>query len=142
MVSDIDVARAYYAEELRAVANLQSEALVRAFAKVPPRTFSRATTVADPQPRSRVLLDNQRHAGGSVLKVDRKETGFAARFISHVGVFPCIGARDPNLNAQLRHTFLKGNRKSVQSLRRDTHEPMDNCWFHGETFCLSKLPVE
>ncbi|HTN73046.1 MAG TPA: hypothetical protein VMO00_18340 [Methylomirabilota bacterium] len=38
-MSDIDVARAYYAEELRAVANLQSEALVRAFAKVPREHF-------------------------------------------------------------------------------------------------------
>jgi protein-L-isoaspartate(D-aspartate) O-methyltransferase len=33
-MSNLDLARAYYAEELRAVANLQSEAVVKAFAKV------------------------------------------------------------------------------------------------------------
>src|SRR5262245_53398957 len=36
---DLDLARTYYAEELRAVANLQSEAVVRAFAKVPREHF-------------------------------------------------------------------------------------------------------
>src|SRR3984893_17715951 len=38
-LSNLDVARAYYAEELRTVANLQSEAVVRAFAKVPRERF-------------------------------------------------------------------------------------------------------
>src|SRR5262252_5147615 len=36
---DLQTLREYYAEELRAVANLQSEALVRAFAKVPREHF-------------------------------------------------------------------------------------------------------
>ena len=39
-MSELDAIRQYYAEELRAVANLQSEALVRAFAKVPREHFS------------------------------------------------------------------------------------------------------
>jgi protein-L-isoaspartate O-methyltransferase len=38
-MTDLDLARRYYAEELRAAANLQSEALVRAFAKVPRKHF-------------------------------------------------------------------------------------------------------
>ncbi len=38
-MTDLDLARHYYAEELRAVANIQSEALVRAFAKVPREYF-------------------------------------------------------------------------------------------------------
>jgi protein-L-isoaspartate(D-aspartate) O-methyltransferase len=36
---DLDVVRQFYAEELRAVANIQSEALVQAFAKVPREHF-------------------------------------------------------------------------------------------------------
>jgi protein-L-isoaspartate(D-aspartate) O-methyltransferase len=36
---DLDTRRQFYAEELRAVSNLQSEALVRAFAKVPRENF-------------------------------------------------------------------------------------------------------
>ena len=43
---DLDTRRQLYAEELRAVANLQSEALVRAFAKVPQRrTPTRSTSI-------------------------------------------------------------------------------------------------
>ena len=38
-MKDLDEIRHYYAEELRAVANLQSAALVRAFAKVPREHF-------------------------------------------------------------------------------------------------------
>ena len=38
-MGDLDEIRHYYAEELRAVANLQSAALVRAFAKVPREHF-------------------------------------------------------------------------------------------------------
>jgi protein-L-isoaspartate(D-aspartate) O-methyltransferase len=38
-MNDLDLARAYYAEELRAVSDLQSEELVRAFAKVPREHF-------------------------------------------------------------------------------------------------------
>jgi len=36
---DLDTQRQFYAEELRAVANLQSEALVQAFAKFPREHF-------------------------------------------------------------------------------------------------------
>ncbi len=38
-MTDLDLARHYYTEELRAVANLRSEALVKAFAKVPREHF-------------------------------------------------------------------------------------------------------
>ena len=38
-MEDLDTLRHYYAEELRAVANLQSEAVVNAFAKVPREHF-------------------------------------------------------------------------------------------------------
>lgn len=39
MIGDLNLARQFYAEELRAVSDLQSEALVRAFAKVPREHF-------------------------------------------------------------------------------------------------------
>lgn len=38
-MSDLDTLRQYYAEEERAVANFQSEAVVRAFAKAPREHF-------------------------------------------------------------------------------------------------------
>jgi protein-L-isoaspartate(D-aspartate) O-methyltransferase len=78
---------------------------------------------------------------GGVLKVTRVDPGFAARFISEVGIFSCAGGRDSQLNQRLKKAFRRGDRECVQSLRRDKHDPTDMCWLHDEIFCLSKLPV-
>ena len=75
---------------------------------------------------------------GAVVKIIREPAGFAASFVSRVGIFPCAGARDAALNKKLAAAFKRGNEKSVQSLRRDKHKASDGCWFHGDTFCLSK----
>ena len=79
--------------------------------------------------------------GGHVLKVTCEPGGFACRFISQVGVFSCLGTRDPELNRRLTEAFSRGDWKSVQSLRRDAHEPADTCWLHSDNFCLSRLDV-
>jgi len=78
---------------------------------------------------------------GRVLKVAHQPRGFFAHFISEVGIFPCSGARDPELNDKLNEAFKRGDWKSVQSLRREPHELTDTCWLHAENFCLSKLVV-
>jgi protein-L-isoaspartate(D-aspartate) O-methyltransferase len=78
---------------------------------------------------------------GFMLKVKREKNGYAARFISPVGIFPCIGSRDAESNQRLRETMAKGTWGTVQSLRRDSHEASETCWLHGEGFCLSTLPV-
>jgi protein-L-isoaspartate(D-aspartate) O-methyltransferase len=74
---------------------------------------------------------------GSVLKVTRKDTGYVARFISPVALFPCLGARDPEADRRLREAFARGRGESVRSLRRDPHDPGTTCWLHGDGFCLS-----
>jgi protein-L-isoaspartate(D-aspartate) O-methyltransferase len=78
---------------------------------------------------------------GAVLKIKPHHSGVAASFISNVGIFPCAGGRDPELNDKLTEAFKRGDKKSVQSLRRDSHGPEDSCWFHSEQFCLSKIAV-
>jgi protein-L-isoaspartate(D-aspartate) O-methyltransferase len=78
---------------------------------------------------------------GAVLKIKPQHSGVAASFISNVGIFPCAGGRDPELNDKLTEAFKRGDEKSVQSLRRDSHSPEDSCWFHSEQFCLSKIAV-
>lgn len=75
-----------------------------------------------------------------MLKVERVGEGYAARFISTVSVFPCIGSRDKESNRRLRGALMRGEWREVQSLRRDPHEADDTCWLHGSDFCLSKLP--
>ena len=87
-----------------------------------------------------VALDTLGHGRGAMLRIVRHADAFAARFISEVGIFPCIGARDPELNTQLAAAFRRHTGELVQSLRRDRHEPVETCWLHGEGFCLSTLP--
>jgi protein-L-isoaspartate(D-aspartate) O-methyltransferase len=78
---------------------------------------------------------------GHVLKVTRQPGGLTACFISGVGIFSCVGGRDAELNQRLKEAFERDDWKSIQSLRRDKHDPTDRCWLHAENFCLSKLSV-
>lgn len=78
---------------------------------------------------------------GAIIKITREHAGFTASFVAQVGIFPCAGARDADLNEKLKEAFKRGDEKSVRSLRRDKHESSDACWFHNEQFCLSKIAV-
>ncbi len=81
-------------------------------------------------------------AGGGYLRVTRFEAGFAARFISRVGIYPATNGRDPQAEERLRQAFEKAGygtaRELVNSLRRDLHEEDGDCWLHAPEFCLSK----
>jgi protein-L-isoaspartate(D-aspartate) O-methyltransferase len=78
---------------------------------------------------------------GRVLKVTRLTTGYSARFIGEVGIFPCVGARSRRANHQLKAAFQSGTQDAVRSVRRDQHKPNRMCWLHGTNFCLSRTAV-
>ncbi len=80
-------------------------------------------------------------SSGFMLKVTRRNGALAARFISPVAIFPCVGGRDPELNDRFRKALATGTWSSVESLRRDAHPADDSCWLHGSEFCLSKAPA-
>jgi protein-L-isoaspartate(D-aspartate) O-methyltransferase len=107
-------------------------------------THPRSVWLDSLRPDGRLLLpltvtdDTDSGGAGRVLKVSRQPDGFKASFVSGVRIFPCVGGRDAELNQRLKEAFKRGDAKSVQSLRRDKHESSDACWFHGDTFCLSK----
>lgn len=93
-------------------------------------------------PGGRMILPlTVENRGGSVLKVTRQISGYSARFISDVGIFPCAGARNRRANRQLEAAFKSGTRNTVRSLRRDRHEPNRMCWLHDADFCLSRTAV-
>jgi protein-L-isoaspartate(D-aspartate) O-methyltransferase len=79
---------------------------------------------------------------GMMLKVTRHGAAYAAGFISPVGIFPCIGARDERSQRRLQDAFASGNWESVRSLRRDAHNTTSTCWLHGAEFCLSTHGAE
>jgi protein-L-isoaspartate(D-aspartate) O-methyltransferase len=88
-----------------------------------------------------VFTDYQSPQWGRVLKLTRQLDGLAAHFISQVGIFPCVGGRDAELNQRLKEAFERDDWKSVQSLRMEPHDLANTCWLHAENFCLSKLAV-
>jgi protein-L-isoaspartate(D-aspartate) O-methyltransferase len=78
---------------------------------------------------------------GMMLRITRRGEGYAAGFISPVGIFACIGARDDESQSHLQKAFASGNWEAVRSLRRDAHEATGTCWLHGEECCLSTVRV-
>ena len=83
------------------------------------------------------------HGAGWVLKVHHTAKGFAARFISPVGIYPCVGGRDDGFNSLLSKAFLRGHEEllKVRSLRRDEHIAGEKCWLHTDDFCLSQVKL-
>ncbi len=75
---------------------------------------------------------------GSMLRVERSDHGYAARFVSFVGIFPCVGGRDPEREHLLHAALMRQDQHLVQSLRTDSHEADASCWLHDATWCLSK----
>ena len=77
---------------------------------------------------------------GHMLRVERRADSYAARFISPVGIFHCVGARTRRGEEILRTVYQRGNLSEVRHLRRDHHEERPTCWLHGSSFCLSQSP--
>ena len=78
---------------------------------------------------------------GLVLKLKRELEGYTAGFVLTTQVFDCVGSRNEELSERLHDGFKRRNWRSVKSLRLDAHESNRSCWFHGNEFCLSMLPL-
>ena len=61
------------------------------------------------RPGGRMLLPLTGPLGhGGVLKVVRRDTGYAASWVSPIAIFPCVGARDEETAGLLRDAFMGG----------------------------------
>ena len=111
-------------------------------------THIRSAWLDNLQPGGRLLLpltvaaDPNASGMGFMLKVKHEARSYAARFLSPVMIFPCIGSRSEESNQRLVDAMKRGTWASVQSLRREPHQVRDTCWLHGNNFCLSTTPVE
>ena len=92
------------------------------------------TGVRIPGVTSRVVRD---HAG-LVLRVQRTESGYPARFVDTAAVPPLFGGRDPEMVSLFAAAIAGDDAREVRSLRRDSHEPEPGCWVHGAGICLSR----
>jgi protein-L-isoaspartate(D-aspartate) O-methyltransferase len=105
-------------------------------------THPRSAWLDSLQPAGRMILPLTTENGrGGILRVKRELRGYAARFIFTAQIFHCVGSRDAELSERLHDGFTRGAWRSVQSLRREPHEPSKTCWLHSDQFCLSTLPV-
>lgn len=77
---------------------------------------------------------------GQMLLVVRHPGGYAARFVSPVGIFHCVGARTDEGNDLLAQAFQRGGDERVRSSRRDKDDASSQCWLHAPGFCLSCAP--
>jgi len=75
---------------------------------------------------------------GRILKAVRGTARWSARFVGHVGIYPCVGARSRSAETRLQKAFAGGGAEQVRSLRLDKHERDRNCWLHDRVFCLSR----
>jgi protein-L-isoaspartate(D-aspartate) O-methyltransferase len=78
-----------------------------------------------------------KNGGGRILKATRGTPRWGARFVGHVGIYPCVGARRRSAEIRLQKAFAAGVEK-VRSLRLDDHAENRNCWLHYPTYCLSQ----
>ena len=78
---------------------------------------------------------------GFMLRITRKKDGYAADLISRVGIFHCHGARSERNNDLLQAAFGNSGYEDVVALRLDIHSKTEDCWLHGENFCLTTREV-
>jgi protein-L-isoaspartate(D-aspartate) O-methyltransferase len=74
---------------------------------------------------------------GGMFLITRTQAGFAARCISGVAIYPCVGVRDSDLNLELWRR--RGTERQVHSFRRDAHRQDTTCWLHTANGCFSTL---
>jgi protein-L-isoaspartate(D-aspartate) O-methyltransferase len=85
-----------------------------------------------------VVRDN----AGRILRLERRPTGWAARFGEICGMQALLGGRDAAFQEQLRLAYQSGGAEGVRSLRSETHAPDPSCWAHRDGACLSRRSVE
>ncbi len=76
------------------------------------------------------------HAGG-VLRIVRRGTDYAAKWISPVAIFPCAGNRDEVSEHALVLAMGKPQTREISRLLLHPHAPDAACRVHGDGWCLA-----
>ena len=66
---------------------------------------------------------------------------FAARGVTPVGIYSCIGMRDATMEPILRKALMSQELLKVKSLRLEPHEEEETCLVHGAVTCFSKAEI-
>ena len=76
---------------------------------------------------------------GVMMRVERRQSGYAARWLSHCGFFPCFGAIDREADRKFGDALARFTLTDARSLRREEHSPDESCLLHGNGYCFSRL---
>ncbi|MBI1777702.1 MAG: protein-L-isoaspartate(D-aspartate) O-methyltransferase [Proteobacteria bacterium] len=82
-----------------------------------------------------------RNGFGAYLLIEPKGSRYAVRFVSRVGIFPCIGGRDERSAEKLRGALRFSDFTAISSLRRPPEKPDDTLWLRGTGYWFSTAPV-
>ena len=91
---------------------------------------------ADPQSGA------MRPGWGAYLKIRRRGWRYSVELASRVGIFPCIGGRDPKASQRLKGALRNSDWSQIRSLRRALEKPDESCWLRCEGYWLSMEPAE
>jgi protein-L-isoaspartate(D-aspartate) O-methyltransferase len=78
---------------------------------------------------------------GLMLRVQLTVAGYASAVVSPAGFFPCLGAIDPDPEADriLAEALRSGAIGQANSLRSEPHDREASCLVHIQRYCFSKL---
>lgn len=74
---------------------------------------------------------------GVMAKITRTGDCFAASPIGFAMIYHCLGGRDQNLETVLGNSLAGGALLKMQSVRVDSHAPVEACIVHTPDVCLS-----
>lgn len=107
-------------------------------------TRAHAGWLAGLRPGGRMILPLTVHVPdipggvGVMLRIDRAQDGWPARFLSQVGIYDCAVARDPADEAELMNLVKARAAKSIRAVSIEPHERAETCLVHLEGFCLQR----
>jgi protein-L-isoaspartate(D-aspartate) O-methyltransferase len=76
---------------------------------------------------------------GAMMRIERLQNGYEARWLSPCGFFPCLGAIDSEADQRLGDALARGGLNDARSLRREEHSAEQSCLLHGDGYCFSRL---
>lgn len=74
---------------------------------------------------------------GAVFQIVREDTGYSAKWISPVCIFPCVGSREEVSERALAEAFENGGMQRVTRLYRNQDIEKNRCWVRGPDWCLA-----
>lgn len=87
------------------------------------------------------MAANPHHGQGVMTKILREPSGYSAAMVTPTGIFSGGSLRDPALEPLMKKALTTGGLLKLKSVRRDAHEPTDNCVLHAAEVCLSTAPL-